>query len=543
MNKLAYYLQEHLNGEVTSAIDVRRHFAHDASIMQIMPAVVVYPRGESDVRKAVRFAWQLAERGKKLPVTARGMGSSTSGAAIGSGAVLVFPAHMNELLALNTKKRFISIEPGANYGTIEQTLNTHGLSLPAYPPSKNYTTLGGAIANNALGEKSVKYGATGNFVQSLRVVLSNGEVIETGPLNKKELNHKLGLQSLEGVIYRSLDTMLEENADFITRCHNSIKTRHNAAGYNIRNVKKNGEFDITPLFVGSQGTLGIITEATLDVVKHSPKTTIALISVDDLGDLYDLLSEILRLKPSILDMLNRTTVEQVKELNPNQLAGSLSREKAAMHLFVQFDEPKDGDRQKAVKQLTKIVGSAGAWLEVFETPDSQERVRKIRDSVGSILIEPRGQARAVPVAEDVSVPVDRLIEFLTEVDSVYNEVGLAPAAWGQAGSGVVRMWPPLDLGKTGDRQKLFKIQNHLYAAAVRLGGSISAAAGDGRVRAPYLALQYGEELSSLMLKVKKIFDPHGILNPGVKTASTEEVKALLRTEYSLSNFYDYLPRS
>ena len=116
MNKLAYYLQEHLEGEVTSAVDVRQYFAHDASILQILPAVVVYPRNESDVRKSVRFAWQLAERGKKLPVTARGMGSGTSGAAIGSGAILVFPAHMNKLMALNTKKSFISVEPGVNYG-------------------------------------------------------------------------------------------------------------------------------------------------------------------------------------------------------------------------------------------------------------------------------------------------------------------------------------------------------------------------------------------------------------------------------------------
>ena len=543
MNKLAYYLQEHLEGEVTSAVDVRQYFAHDASILQILPAVVVYPRNESDVRKSVRFAWQLAERGKKLPVTARGMGSGTSGAAIGSGAILVFPAHMNKLLALNTKKSFISVEPGANYGAIEQTLNTHGLSLPAYPPSKNYATLGGAIANNALGEKSVKYGDVGDFVQSLRVVLSNGEVIETGPLNKKQLNHKLGLQTLEGEIYRSLDTLLEENSDFINRCHESIKARHNAAGYNICGVKKNHDFDLTPLIVGSQGTLGIITEATLNAVKHNPKTTMALISVDDLGDLYGLLSEVLQLKPSILDMLNWAAIDRVLELNPNQLAGTLSRERAAMHLFVQFDQPKEGDRQKAVKQLTKIVNNAGAWLEVFEKPDSQERWHKIHGSIVTISIEPHGQARAVPVAEDVSVPVDRLVEFLTEVESVFNDVGLAAAVWGQAGSGVVRMWPPLDLSKTGDRQKLFKIQDSLYAAAVHLGGSISAAAGDGRVRAPYLALQYGEELSSLMLKVKKIFDPHGILNPGVKTASTEEVKAFLRTEYSLARFYDYLPRS
>src|SRR4051812_17205266 len=212
MSKVAHYLQEHLLGEVTDSPEVRRHFAQDASILRLAPAIVVYPRNETDVRKTARFAWQLAERGRRLAITARGGGSDTSGAALGRGIMLVFTAHMNRILTLDPKKEFVALEPGVTYEKLEQTLNTHGLFLPPYPGSKHFATIGGGIANNAIGEKSVKYGATGDFVDELRVVLANGEVIETGPLSKRELNHKLGLPSMEGQIYRDLDVLLEDNA-------------------------------------------------------------------------------------------------------------------------------------------------------------------------------------------------------------------------------------------------------------------------------------------------------------------------------------------
>lgn len=543
MNKIAHYLQEHLLGEVTASPDVRRHFAHDASVLQLAPAVVAYPRDESDVRKSVRFAWQLAERGKVLPVTARGGGTSTSGSAIGSGIILSFTAHMNQLMEFDTKKRSVIVQPGLTYNVLEQVLYSHGLFLPPCPTLPSYATVGGAISSNAIGEKSVKYGATGDFVQSLRVVLSNGEIIETGPLGKKELNHKLGLQTLEGEIYRSLDKLLEENAEFIDRGHQGIKARFSSSGYNLFDVKKKNQFDLTPLLIGSEGTLGITTEATLSVKDHNPQTTQALISLDELGDLYEVMPRLLELNPSVLDMLNHAVIQQVKNLNPNQLNDVSLREEAPIHLFIEFNDLKESDKKRSVMKLLKIVNNAGAWCEIAEDSENRERLLKLRDIVSTILIQPQGQSKAVPVAEDICVPVDKLVEFINKAEMVYKEVRLSPAMWGHAGSGVVRMQPVLDLSQTGDRQKLFKLQDSLYASAVQLGGSISAGNGDGRIRAPYISLQYGEELYQLMLQVKRIFDPHGILNPGVKTATTDEIRRLLRTSYDSGRFADHLPRS
>jgi FAD/FMN-containing dehydrogenase len=170
MSRVAHYLQEHLVGEVVTSADARRFFSTDCSVFMAVPAIVVYPRGEADVRKVTRFAWQLAERGRSIPITARGAGTDQSGAAIGSGILLIFPAHMNRIVEFDSKTGNVIVEPGIMYGKLQQTLETHGRFLPPFPASYEYSTVGGAIANNASGEKTVKYGDTSQYVNSLRVV-------------------------------------------------------------------------------------------------------------------------------------------------------------------------------------------------------------------------------------------------------------------------------------------------------------------------------------------------------------------------------------
>jgi FAD/FMN-containing dehydrogenase len=543
MSKIAHYLQEHLMGEVSASPEVRRHFAHDASILRMAPAIVVYPRSESDVRKTASFSWQLAERGRPMPLTARGGGSDTSGAALGAGIVLVFPAHMNKILELDPKKETIIVEPGATYDKLEQTLFTHGLFLPPYPSSHQYATIGGGIANNSIGEKTVKYGTTGDYVQKLRVVLANGEVIETGPLSRRELNRKLGLSSFEGDIYRNLDKLIEENTELIWKLSSITTAPRSSVGYNLSKVKTKKGFDLTQLFVGAQGTLGVITESTMKVVPHNPLTKLAMLSFDRLEDFQDALPSILNLKPSICDFINKAAIDEVLKINPHQLDNVLQNPNAEIHVFVEFDNHKISDQKSAVKNLVKIVANSGADCMVADELEDQEKLRKVRESVATILTEPHGQTKALPVAEDISVPVEHLVDFLNQAARIYKEAGMPPAAWGHAGDGVVRMHPMFDLSQTGDRQKLFKLADALYAAALKLGGSLSAANGEGRLRAPYMVYMYGEELQKLLREVKKIFDPHNILNPGVKTSTREELTALLRPDYNLAHRHEHLPRS
>lgn len=542
MSKIAHYLQEHLLGEVTTSNEVRQIVSTDSSVLQSMPAFVVYPKDEQDVRKMARFSWQLAERGKVLPITARGGGSGTSGGAIGSGAMVLLSAHMNRILELDVKKRTVTLEPGITYANLAQTLCTHDLFLPAYPAT-GYSTIGGGISVNVVGEKSVKYGDTLKCVKGLRVVLANGEVIETGPINKRDLSYKMGLATFEGQIYRAVDTLLEEQAEIINKYAYVSEAQHNSVGYNLSKIRSKSDFDLTPIFVGAQGSLGIITEATLDLAELNPTSAFCLMSIKNLESLQSILPEILKLKPSICDFINRGAIDEVIKLNPKHFSSALGALDQEIHLFIEFNDAKESATKKAIKNLSKITEAYSGELIISEKPEDRLRMEKLRKSVAALFVPSSGQKTAVPVAEDIAVPITSLLDYLKQAQRIFADNHLPFAVWGNAGSGIVRMHPMLDLSQLGDRQKFFKLSEGIYNLVALLKGSVSASAGEGRVKAPYVHQLYGPEFAGLVHSVKAIFDPYNFLNPGVKTASINDVKALLVSHYSLARRHEHRPRS
>ncbi len=545
MSKVAHYLQEHLVGEVMTSTDARRYFASDASIFQVAPALIVYPRNENDVRKTARFTWQLAERGRVIPLTARGAGTDQTGAALGSGIMLVFPAHMNRILELDTKGNTVTVEPGIGFGKLQQTLHTHGRFLPPAPASAEYSTVGGAIANNASGEHSIKYGDMKAFVQSLRVVLANGEVIETKRLTKRELSKKLGLATFEGEIYRAVDTLLEEQREMLDRLRMSVVK--NVAGYDLLSVKrKDGSFDLTPLIAGSQGTLGIVTEAVLGTEQHNPQASLLMATFDSLEQLQNAVLELRELSdaPSAIELVDGNVLEQVHNLNPNQLKDVIAPPFPLAVLLVEFDQNNDRQLKKSVKRTQKIFEKYAVSLQTATDPEQQQLFWKLRQSTGSLTGQNDGLKRAAPMVNGTAVPPDRLRELIEGVYRLAEVSNLPLAVWGHAGDGVLYMQPKLNLGQVGDRQRAFRLMDEYYKLVLSLGGTLSSEGGDGRLRTPYLEAQYGPELYALLQKVKQVFDPYGTLNPGVKFGtSLDDLKAIVRSDYGLEHLYDHLPRS
>lgn len=543
MSKVAHYLQEHLIGEVMTSTDARRYFATDGSILQMAPALVVYPRSENDVRKTARFSWQLAERGRVIPITARGAGTDTSGAAIGSGIMLVFPAHMNRILELDTKNNTVIVEPGINYGKLQQTLQTHGRFLPCYPSSADYCTIGGAIANNASGEKSLKYGDTRVYVQGLRVVLANGEVIETGRLSKRELSKKLGLATFEGEIYRSIDALIEENHDLINKTERNLT--QNSAGYDLLDIKrKDGSFDLTPLLVGSQGTLAIITEAVLGTEPHSPQSTLIMAQFDSLEHTQNAIMELREMsdRPCAIELVDEYVLQQIQALNPNQLKEIVKPPYPAITLIVEF-EGDEKHTKKMIKKAEKAFDKYAIASQVATDPDQQQQLWKIRQATSYLLAHNEGLVKSVPLV-DAAVAPDRLKEYLEGLYALLEANNIQPAVWGHAGDGNLTLQPRLNLGQVGDRQKAFRFMTEYHKLVLGLGGTIAASSGEGRLRAPYLESMYGTEIYGLFKKIKNIFDPYGTLNPGVKLGtSMDDIKALIRPDYNLGHIYEHLPRS
>lgn len=544
MSKAAHYLQEHLLGEVMTSPDARKYFATDSSIFTLAPSLIVYPRNESDVRKTARFTWQLAERGRVIPITARGSGTDQSGAALGSGIMLVFPAHMNRIVELDPKNGSVVVEPGLNYGRLEQTLHTHERFLPPYPESYEYSTIGGAVANNASGQKTLKYGATRGFVKSLRVVLANGEVIETSRLNKRELNRKLGLSTFEGEVYRSLDKLLEENREIINKLDLGITK--NSAGYDLMGVKQDdGSFDLTPLFVGSQGTLGLITEITMETELYNPSKELFLAEFDSVEKAAQAILELRAIPqlPSAIEMVDGQLLALVDRLNPNQLKDIVTKPLPAIALLIEFDD-EGRQLKKLVKRAEKILQDFASKFVSADDVPGRAKLWKVRDAVASVIAHSEGQLKAVPIIEDGIVPPEKLQELIAGTYKIFAAEHLQVALWGHAGDGNIHTQPFLDLSQVGDRQKAFRIMEAYYRLVLSLGGSTSGEHGDGRLRGPFLPYVYGQEVYGLFTKVKQIFDPYGTLNPEVKVGvRLEDVKPLVRSSYTLNHLYDHMPRS
>jgi FAD/FMN-containing dehydrogenase len=242
-------------------------------------------------------------------------------------------------------------------------------------------------------------------------------------------------------------------------------------------------------------------------------------------------------------MVDGQLLDLAAQINPNHLKSIFPKPYPAIVLLVEFD---DAERQqkKLVKQAKKIFDKLATSTQIETTLDGQSRLWKIRHASATLASHAEGRARALPIIEDGVVPLDKFGEYLQGVYELFQRAKLHAAVWGHAGDANLHMQPYLDLAEIGDRQKAFRLIDEYYRLVISLGGSTSGEHGDGRLRAPYLKALYGEELYNLMAKVKQIYDPYNTLNPGVKIGVTiEDIKPLVRSEYTLDHLYDHLPHS
>lgn len=544
MNKVAHYLQEHIIGEIVTSDDVRRYFSADCSIFTIMPMAVAYPKNENDIRKITRFTWQLAERGRVIPVTVRGMGSNKVGSAIGSGVTLVTPAHMNKILEFDSRSGEVAVEPGLTVGKLQQTLFTHGRFLPFATDSLDSTTIGGAVASNDSGINSAKYGATSDYVKGVRAVLANGEVIETRKLSKRELSKKMGLSNFEGEIYRSLDKLLDENKDLIKQINMSVSK--NSAGYNIVDVRQKSSFDLTPLLVGSEGTLGIITETIIKTELHNSQTTLVVGFLSDIKAVQAVVTELKKLPetPSAIEMIDGRLLELLEENYLNKIKGTINKAIHKAVLFIEFDNTTDRTRKKLAKKTIKILEKFGAEYQLETDQDEKAKLWSLLDAKALALTHADGDKKSLPITGGGCVPVSRLSDYIDGIYKIYDNYSVKLAIWGNAGDGSLQIASYLDISQVGDRQKMFRIIDEINDLVISLGGTTSGHGGDGRLKAPYLSKLYGDQVYDLMRKVKSIFDPYNTLNPGVKIGVTQEsIRPLLRDEYTADRFLDFLPKN
>lgn len=535
-------LRKRIEGEVTQNQDALDYFSTDGSVFTIQPSAVVYPKTATDVQNTVAYAQESAKtKSKAFNVIARGKGTDQAGAALGDGAMVVFPAHMNKILTLT--KDSVTVQPGMIFGTLQKILHTHGRFLPPYPSSIDYATMGGAVANNTCGEKTYKYGSTANWVKRLNVVLDDGSIIETRRISRRELNRKKGLMTREGDIYRGIDGLIKDNSRLLKEM--LPRTSKNSAGYRLGAVKgKDGSFDLSQLFVGSQGTLGIVNEITFKTATYEPRTNLVVGFFDSLDKASEAVLRLQRLQPSAMEVVDYYLLDFLRKNQPETIEGLVPDELPKIVILCEFDNGSHFRQNLLGRQAERIMKKLATSINSTTNPKQQQRLWKIRHSAAAVIWMNNGPKKALPIIEDGCVPVERMSEFLDGVYKILKKHKLEIAVWGHAGDANFHMQPFMDLSKTKDRKKVFQVMDEFYTMVIQLGGTTAGEHNDGLLRAPYLKKLYGDEMYDLFKQVKQICDPNNVFNPRIKLNVTKkDLEGLLRHEYSMKHLYDHMPMS
>ncbi len=543
MSKVANYLNEHILGEVTCNDAIRAAMSTDASVLTIKPEMVVYPRTTNDIRKVARFSNQLAEKGHLLPITPRGAGSDQTGAAIGKGIILNTTAHMDAIFEIDAKQRLARVQPGVTFKALNDALRLHGMYIPSYPASASYSTIGGAIANNASGLLSGKYGATGDWVSQIEVVLSSGDVLQTGRLSKRELGRKKGQQTLEGEIYRQIDNLITDNADYLSNAIDP-SVRDNAGYTGIATAKrKDGSIDLTPIIAGSQGTLGVISEIIVKA-EFLSGLSMAAIAFSDWNAARDSFDAIAALGPCVMELLDGGLFEAALEQGKKYefYADASASGSAAAILLVGFDNQNERQRGKRVKKLRKMLEPTGTYVSVAKDNADTAALLALRD-VSSVIVAPdTGTELTPPLVDGAYVPSGRFEEFMSALAVLGDKYHVGLPLYGNVLDNVYKVRPLFELHKVTERQKLLKFTDEYAKLIASHGGHLIGESGEGRFKALFAHKEFDEDLAAIYDAVRKAFDPQGIMNPGVKQPT--ELKTLvaqLRKSYDLSAFAGYFP--
>ncbi len=544
MNKVAKYLNEHLKGEVDTRTQTRQAFSVDKSVLSIKPDMVIYPRATVDIRKTARFAWRLAETGHSIGLTARGSGSDSTGAAIGKDIIINTTAHLNNIFELDPRQRLVRLQPGVTMGALNQALRLHELYIPAYSQAASYGTVGGAIANNASGVLSGKYGDMLTWTHQLEVVLSNGDLMQTERISKKALNRKKGEQTLEGEIYRKIDGLIEDNLATING-KIAPHVRDNVGYSGIADVKhRDGSFDLTPLLLGSQGTLAIISEMIMKAELASSGLHAAIAVFPDLEKAHDCIEGLFKLEPAAMELIDGSYFKAAQSMGKKYLVLESIKEidNDDVVLVLAFDESSARERRRRLRKAVNLALKFEAEVVSGDEDDARD-VLALREVTGLASSPQVAGAGIPPILDGFHVPLARIEDFSSKLKKLAKKHSVDLNLYGHVIEEIFYLRPVLHLKKVSDRQRVIKLIDECTALIESHGGHLVAKNGEGRLKASAAYKNLDPDVRKIFQEIKNIFDPHGIMNPGVK--SDQDVKLLarlLRSEYddtSHKNFAVY----
>jgi FAD/FMN-containing dehydrogenase len=516
----------------------RDTFSRDTSLFQVEPAAVVFPESARDVEKLVAYVARHKEEYPELSLTARSAGTDITGGPLNESLIMSCTEGLNEVKELSNNHAVV--QPGVFYHDFEHEITPRHVTMPTYPASKSIAALGGMIMNNCGGEKTLRYGQMRNFVNSVSMVLADGNESTFGPVSGAELEAKKAQDNFAGEVYRRMHQLLEENYDLIKDAEPN--TSKNSAGYALWDVwdRDTGIFDMSQLFVGSQGTLGMMTEANIRLVAEKQHTRLIPVFLPGWDDLPKLVNELLVHDPESLEVFDEDT-----ELLGLRFFPEIAKKagKSLLGFALEFlPEAWIGIKMGEIPDLVLLVELAEETAEALEakTTAVKESLDQFDDLYYRILYKEKEAKKywimrresfnllrkqvagkqTAPFVEDFCIQPEDIPEFLPRARQLLEDNGIDVNIAGHAGNGNFHIIPLMDLTQASERAKIPAVAKQFYDLVLEYDGTITAEHNDGIMRTPFLKQMYGPVVYQLFEEVKEIFDPAGIFNPGKKVGGS-----------------------
>ena len=517
-------LEAAVDGEVRFDKISRALYSTDASVYQIEPLGVVIPKSTEAVIRAITIA---ARHG--VPLTPRGGGTSQAGQSIGAGLVLDTSKYLNRVIEINPDERWARVEPGVVLDDLNATLRPHQLRFAPDVSSASRATLGGMMANNSSGARSVLYGKTIDHVLEQRVVLADGSLAHFHPLDAGQLSHARQGDSIEARAYRSVPELSIRHAAEIDRRFPKVLRR--VGGYNLDAfVDPSRPVDLTRIIVGSEGTLGFIVEARIALVPLPAQKTVLTIEFDHLLDALGATPLVLRHRPSAVEVMDDFILSHARE-HPAldaQRRSMIQRDGSSLLCVEFYGDHLDEliARMEAVERDLEGSGFPCRCRHIIDLT-SQARIWSFREAALGLSTAMKTDGKAISFVEDTAVAPEKLRDYIERFIKIVGRHRTTAGVYAHASVGCLHVRPVVNL-KTASGVRTFEsIANEVADLVLEFGGALSGEHGDGLVRGAFNEKMFGSELYEAFRTVKRIFDPHELFNPG-RIVDTPPITSHLR---------------
>lgn len=510
---------EGFSGDFENSDAVLKEHSTDASVFKVTPLGVLYPKSAGDIALVVKKIRELKESAssadKEISLSVRAGGTCMTGGSLHPGYMLNLTRYMNRI-QVDPETQTATVQMGAYFRDVEAEAAKHGLMFAPYPSSKMICGIGGMIGNNASGEKSLRHGATSDNTLALKVVLADGTYLDTSPTPLTRLSPHTKLEKDLIHLYDEFGHRLEAKLSGVRKA---------SSGYRLDRIVHDHHLDLTPLFVGSQGTLGIVTEARLHLVPIPTHTSLLLISIDSLHDLPEVLQAILRHNPECVETFDVNTFNRAKIYLKEDAARIEFCFTDSTHALVlaQFNESTQEETDARAHDCKEELEELSCRVTYAEDKLLFDSAWNIRRHAFSLMRDNNEKGfRAVPCIEDSIVPLEVFGIFVERLMDIIDTYKLSYAYHGHIGEGALRIIPIFDMREDDVADTIISFTREVVSLLNELEGNLSADHGDGIIRSPFLEEFYGEDMFDVFHTIKELFDPMHILNPHKKTGGTEE---------------------